>query len=376
MEKNKEEKILGLFFTKGVSVQLWKEKGLLDREKIIYEKLIEKKYFSKIYWFTYGINDRKYQKELNKNIKIIPMPSFFQFWGGKALYSVFLPFIQRKYLKQCLIYKTNQMMGSWTAVFSKWLYKKRLILRTGYTASLSLKTGHKLKKIEINLIEKFAYSHADYSFTSSKFDLEYIQKKQGVKNITCIPNYIEISLFKPTPDIEKNKDLVFIGRLSCEKNLLNLIKALGNTNYSLDIYGAGPLEKNLREKSKKIKAKIFFRGTVPNKKIPIILNKYKIFILPSFYEGMPKALLEAMACGLPCIGADVRGINEVIKHGYNGWLVKTDPKSIRTGIIRLMRDKKLREKLGKNARKTIEEKYSLEKILKKEIEIYNKLLKV
>ena len=374
MERNKEKRILGLFFTKGVSVNLWEKKGLLDREKIIYEKLIEKKYFSRIFWFTYGVDDKKYEKGLNEKIKIIPMPRFFQFKGGKTLYSFLLSFIQRKYLEQCLIYKTNQMMGSWTAIFSKWLYGKPLFLRTGYTVSLFTQQKNLLKRIEIYLIEKFGYTSADYCFVSSQLDLRYIKRKYNVKNIVCVPNFIDISKFSSF-GFPPRKEIVYIGRLSGQKNLVHLIMALCETNFSLDMYGGGNLKKKLKNLVEKNNVRVLFKGSVPNSKIPKILSDYQLFILPSFYEGMPKALLEAMACGLPCIGTDVRGINEVIKHNYNGWLVKTDLKSIKQGIVKLMNDKNLRKKLGKNARKTIEEKYSLEKVLKKEIEIYDKLLK-
>ena len=266
------------------------------------------------------------------------------------------------------------MMGSWTAIFAKWLYKKLLILRTGYTVSLSLKSPNIIKKIKINLIERFSYANADYCFVSSQFDLKRIKKKHNIKNIVCVPNFIDIKIFFPLGLLPK-KELVYIGRLSEEKNLIHLIISLRETNFNLDIYGEGNLKEKLKNLVKKNNVKVLFNGSVPNSKIPKILSNYQLFILPSLYEGMPKALLEAMACGLPCIGTDVRGINEIIKHNYSGWLVKTDSKSIRRGIIKLMSDKELRKKLGKNARKTIEEKYSLEKVLKKEIGIYDKLLK-
>lgn len=266
------------------------------------------------------------------------------------------------------------MMGSWVAIISKWCYQKPVLIRTGYT--LSLFSQQKIKKGIVELIERLAYRFADFSTVSSRNDLSYIKKKYGVKNIALNPNHIDLNIFKENPSVKKNGKIVFVGRLSGQKNLFGLLAGLKDTKYALDIYGFGEKEEKLKQFALINKVNVNFMGTINNNILAKRLPEYEIFILPSFYEGMPKALLEAMACGLPCIGTNVRGINEVIKHGYNGWLVKTDPKSIRTGIIRLMRDKKLREKLGKSARKTIEEKYSLEKVLKKEIEIYSRLLKV
>jgi glycosyltransferase involved in cell wall biosynthesis len=374
MEKSKEKKTLGLFFTKGVSVQLWKEKGLLDREKIIYEKLIEKKYFSKIYWFTYGISDKKYAKGLNENIEIVPMPKLFNFKRGALVYSFVLPLLRRKYLKKACVYKTNQMMGSWVAIISKWCYQKPVLIRTGYT--LSLFSQQKIKKGIVELIERLAYRFADFSTVSSQNDLNYIKKRYRVKNIALNPNYIDLNIFKGNYSVKKNGKIVFVGRLSGQKNLFGLLAGLKDTKYVLDVYGFGEEKEKLKQFVLINKVNVNFMGTINNNILAKRLPEYEIFILPSFYEGMPKALLEAMSCGLPCIGTNVRGINEVINHGENGWLVKTDSKSVGAGIKRLMNDKKLREKLGKSARKTIEEKYSLEKVLKKEIEIYSRLLKV
>ena len=78
MKLERPEKYLSLFFTKGISLKNWVELGILDREKSLYETLLEKKKFEKIYWFTYGSSDKEiaeslYKKNLlNKNIIVVP----------------------------------------------------------------------------------------------------------------------------------------------------------------------------------------------------------------------------------------------------------------------------------------------------------------
>jgi glycosyltransferase involved in cell wall biosynthesis len=104
------------------------------------------------------------------------------------------------------------------------------------------------------------------------------------------------------------------------------------------------------------------------------LNRSEVFILPSLYEGSPKALLEAMACGLPVIGTNVTGIKEVIADGENGLLCNTDSESIRDAIIRLLASGDMRRRLGSNARAQIESNYSMEKILEKEIAVHSTVL--
>jgi glycosyltransferase involved in cell wall biosynthesis len=365
-------KTLGLFFTKGVSVEIWKESGLLDREKLIYEELIKRKVFNKIYWFTYGSNDKKYQKDLMEEIQIIPKPKIFAGNLGNLIYSFLLPIKQKKYLKECSVYKTNQMGGSWTAVISKLLYKKPLILRTGYTYSKNdLEAKKYISYLKDRLIETIAYKFNNIVIVSSDSQKKYIQEKYKPKSIIVIPNYIDINLFKPLNKI-KIKDIVFVGRLSEEKNLFNLINAIAKTPYSLDIYGQGPLKNEIETQIKKLgkEKQIKLCGVVPNCKLPKILNQYSIYVLSSLYEGMPKTLLEAMSCGLCSLGTNVSGIKEVIEHNKNGWLVNSEEESIKKGIEDLMKNSNRRSKLGNEARKLVIQNFSLEKIINKETAIY------
>ena len=116
-----------------------------------------------------------------------------------------------------------------------------------------------------------------------------------------------------------------------------------------------------------------FLGNIPNRELPKILNQHEVFVLPSLWEGMPKTLLEAMACGLPVIGTRIDGTKEVIEHGKNGILCETDSNSIREAIINVMENEKLKQKLGENARRTIVENYSLPNLAEKELKLMGEL---
>ena len=100
----------------------------------------------------------------------------------------------------------------------------------------------------------------------------------------------------------------------------------------------------------------------------------RIFILASHYEGLPKALLEAMACSMAVIGANVPGIREVITHEENGLLVEPDAGSLRRAITRLAKDSALRARLGDGAARYVAGRCSLEKVAQKELGLYRKLL--
>ena len=102
------------------------------------------------------------------------------------------------------------------------------------------------------------------------------------------------------------------------------------------------------------------------------MQKSDIFVLPSFYEGHPKALLEAMSSGLPCVGTNVRGIREEIKHGETGYLCGTESEEIAEGIADLLESEHLRTTLGAKARKHAVDNYSLDRVLTIELEVFRK----
>ena len=374
---------LALFFTRNVSLKLWVDVGLFDREKQIYEEHLRRGHLQKVYWLTYGKNDAELANQLkttgrlHPDIIVLPMPRYFPEKWGCLLYTFLMPLLHRHSLKTMDVLKTNQMDGSWSAVLAKWLHRKPLMVRAGYTWSL-LKKKHdvpKYKQRVIGIIEYLAYSNATTAVVTSERQAHYISQRYSVpeENVRVMPNYIDTQLFTPRKSTNKYAGrIIFVGRLNNEKNLFNLIEAIAQTSLTLDIYGKGELRDKLEAWAKKLNAKVNFMGIVPNRELPKILNHYHYYILPSLYEGMPKTLLEAMACGLVCIGTNVEGINEIIEDGVNGYLAKgTQPEALAEVInkaIQLPQDSVAREGIRK-----IRNNFSLEAAVKREQEIIMKL---
>jgi glycosyltransferase involved in cell wall biosynthesis len=370
--------ILALFFTRGVSLEKWVETGLFAREKLLYEAHLVNGNLKKVYWLTYGANDAdlaeklKSRGKLHPDIDILPMARFFRPRWGTLIYSFLIPLIHSKQLRKVSILKTNQMDGSWSAVIAKLLYKKPLIVRTGYDLTVflqkQLKPRFSLKLAE--LVERVAYRFADIGITTSQQSAEYIFGKYGFskERTEIIHNYINDELFHPE-DCEKYENrIIFVGRLSEQKNLLNLFEAVAKTNLALDIYGGGKLRGELERWAKKVNASVNFKGIVPNSALPEILTRYRYYMLPSFYEGMPKTLLEAMACGLLCIGTDVVGINEVIDDGVNGILAAgTDVQSLVEILEKIVECDS--EEIGSRAVEKIKRSFSLRSVAEREGEL-------
>jgi glycosyltransferase involved in cell wall biosynthesis len=106
-----------------------------------------------------------------------------------------------------------------------------------------------------------------------------------------------------------------------------------------------------------------------------IWQQSHIAVLPSYREGLPKALLEAAACGKPIITTDVPGCREVVQHGRNGYLVPAkDSKALATAMQKLLVNPELRNKMGQESRKMAAEKFSLEYVIRETLAVYTQLV--
>ena len=103
-------------------------------------------------------------------------------------------------------------------------------------------------------------------------------------------------------------------------------------------------------------------------------HRGNLAVLPSRFEGMPNAVLEAMACGLPCVATRVSGSEDIIQHGINGLLVEPqDYENMAKALLTLLCDPVLAKKYGHAARIRIEQHYSFQRILNMYIELYQEL---
>jgi len=376
--------VLLVFFTRGVSLKSWFEKGIFDREKLIYEDYLKKDYLKKVFWITYGSSDYylsiklKKTNKLHKSIILVQMPEIFSnIKYGSHVYSLLLPFLYPKIFSEVDVFKTNQMDGSWSAVIAKFIYKKPLLLRTGYGISelLCNKNPKSIKCKLFKIAENISYKYADKCIVSSNHNFDYIKNinYKWASKIAVIYNYIDLSLFKYEINTRYVNRFIYVGRLNEEKNLFNLIEAFSFTEFVLDIYGAGEMLTELKSFAIDVGANINFCGVVSNKDLSKIYTKYSYFVIPSYSEGMPKTLLEAMASGCLCVGTDVVGINEIIEDNINGILAKnTKTKDIYQALIRAINTKN-KEKLIKNGVTFIREKCSIDSIVSNEFKILKKL---
>lgn len=243
-------------------------------------------------------------------------------------------------------------------------------------------------------IEKRSFARADVLCAVSQYVADTTRNLLNVPPsvpIHVLTNSIETDVFRPLPSIEEELGLVvFWGTLVEKKGIFQLVEAMKEvaqqvSNARLWIIGrdrrdpvSGQMSSDkLRNliRAKGLDASVSLKGGVDRLELPAILSKAQVVALPSHMEAMPVAWLEAMAMGKAIVASRTGPGPELIDDGVTGLLCDPyDPSSIAQQIIRLLKDPELRASLGREARKVAVERYSLDKLAKKNEEFYRHVL--
>jgi 1,2-diacylglycerol 3-alpha-glucosyltransferase len=175
--------------------------------------------------------------------------------------------------------------------------------------------------------------------------------------------------------------LVYVGRLSPEKNLNTLLEAFAIAVASapglvLILIGSGPLEDKLRRQASGlgIGDKLRFCGSVPNAEVPDYLAAAEIFVTASITEVHPLTIIEAMATGLPIAAVMSPGIVDLVIQGATGLLAENSAGSLADAMVSLARDKGRRRLMGAFARQ-MSHQYDINKTVAKTLNLYHKLIR-
>ena len=213
-------------------------------------------------------------------------------------------------------------------------------------------------------------------------------RRIGDTDYEFIPLGVDQSLFYPQDKAICRKQVgiitdgpvfVFVGRLSKIKGLDLLLDGFALFHQEVPgarllIAGDGEEREGLgnRISSMRLKETVHLLGNVAHNRLPQILNAADIFILTSVAEGVPNAILESMACGLPVVATDVGGISEVVKPGVNGFLIDTRQPSDVAKALRQALEK--HGALGQGAIVTINKNYSIESVAKKTDRLFKEVV--
>ena len=224
------------------------------------------------------------------------------------------------------------------------------------------------------VLEKISYTLSDCIVVYSKSIISQFGLEKYKNKILIAPrHFLDFDKFRIKEKFNERTNLVgYIGRLSEEKGVMNFVSAIPlilkeQREIKFFIGGDGLLLNKIKEKQKKSGSydKVTITGAIPHGEIPDYLNKLKLLVLPSYTEGLPNIMLEAMACGTPVLATPVGGVPDVIEDEETGFILEDNmPKTISDRITKALKNPKLGD-IAKNAEEIIKEGYTYEKAVER-----------
>lgn len=257
------------------------------------------------------------------------------------------------------------------------LFKKKYII-SGLGGDVTSLNFWPINKLKDKCVKKASY------MTVVSADLKKVAEEMyDRKDIKVIPMGCSLDEFSPANKVENcfgaenKKVILFVGRLCEKKGCTYLIDAMKNINAKLVIVGGGPLKEELMKQAKETGADIEFVGPKNKKELAPMYASCDIFAIPSVIasdgdkDGLPVALVEAMASGATVVGSNLAGIAEIIKDGENGSLVEpNNVQELTDAINKLLIDDNLSNEYSINARKTAE-KYDFAEIANEYVKMFD-----
>lgn len=307
---------------------------------------------------------------------------FYNIYRLKSLYSNLKPDLIHHVTIRPVLY------GSFAARLSKVPAVVNALSGLGYIY-INNTLANRVLRLFFTKLFKWGFSHPNSTLILQNQDDEklFIDKKLiSANQIKIIKGSgVDTEKFVPTSKNEKKEglDVAFIGRMLWDKGVGEFVEAAKilhdkDTPANFHLYGAPyetnpmsiPLHKLQEWENGGI---VEVHGHVSE--MSSELNNIDIVCLPSYREGLPKALIEAASAGKPIVTTDVPGCREVVKDGYNGYLVSPkDSESLALKVKDLIESPEKRKEYGLNSRKMAVEKFSVDDVINKTMKIYRSLL--
>jgi glycosyltransferase involved in cell wall biosynthesis len=181
------------------------------------------------------------------------------------------------------------------------------------------------------VLERIGYYFADklIIYSPAIIDIMRLQRYYA-KIVVAHKHFVNFDEYRFKDNIEKRDDVVgYVGRITAEKGIWNFVEAIPKilsirNDVTFLIAGEGILEEEIRTylDNHSLRNKVKLAGWIPHQELPEYLTSLKLLVLPSYNEGLPNVMLEAMACGTPVLAVSVASIPDVIKDKETGFLIK------------------------------------------------------
>ncbi len=221
-------------------------------------------------------------------------------------------------------------------------------------------------------VGKFTIMNSSLIASVSRSDLKQISKQYniGEERFRYVPNMVDVDAFRPQiSELPEARTLLFVGDLEAWKgvgSLIQWIHAMSKTrldSLTFRFVGQGSYMKdliNLRERLHRLGSTLTVEilGPRNHSEIPSILQRSNALVLPSYWEGMPTVVIEAMASGIPVISTKVGDVPSVVGNRETGFLIDRSISSFEEAVSAVLTDSELVGDVTRNARKLVEREFS------------------
>jgi glycosyltransferase involved in cell wall biosynthesis len=357
------------------------------------DRLVEYgKHLSKLFVITYsaksmGLKERK----LSKNVFVFPTSCHSKLFFALTGYKIAAQIFKRERID--LITTQDPYLTGLLGYLLKKKYGAPLVIQI-HSETLDNKFWLNERKINhlFNILGKFLLKRADAVRVDSSRIKAYSRKKLHIPSskIFTIPVFTKMDRFlrcnrRVLLKLKKrfagyNRIVLYVGRLSDEKNVENLLKAAQIVLKKFPtivflIVGHGKEKARLMKLSSDLglDKNMKFEGYVQD--VVTYYHSCDIFVLPSNYEGRPIALVEALACAKPVVATDVSGVRDVVIEGKSGYIVPlNNPAALAKGIMRLLEQPEKMVEMGKTGQSYVLHAHDIKKNSYKLREMYEKVI--
>jgi glycosyltransferase involved in cell wall biosynthesis len=282
--------------------------------------------------------------------------------------AVQIPFAHAAEMRECAALRVFQITGVIPALIARRRFGVPYVTTYGFWYAQLSEAGP--KRVLKGVVERLGLRHAAAVIATTP-ELA-ARASRWAHRVELIPNGVDTTRFRPTTSarLDGRKRILYVGRLSSEKNLSTLVAAAGvlGDRVTAVLVGDGPLRDELREQAQASGVSVELPGVMDQGRLPAVYASADAFVLASFTEGHPKVLLEAMACGVPCVASDCAGNRSLVTDGRTGLLFDPHaPRALADRLARVLDDPGLARRLAETARAEVVARYDLRALVRREV---------
>lgn len=319
--------------------------------------------------------------ELINGYHVVRFPSYLTICGNSFAPGLILEILIRKRAVEIIHAHSHLFFSTNICALAKIFHSAPLVITNHGLISASAPAW--LNTLYKNTFSKATFQIADHIICYTSIEKENLEKL-GIdpKKISVIHNGVDTTLFtlrtsKKTAD---KKQILWVGRFVTGKGVEYLIDAFSRVHNKspgthLILIGVGPEKPAIEERIKKLhlQSSVTFIDYLDNEELPGVYKNSDVFVLPSLMEGVPRTILEAMACGVPVVTTNLPHLVRIID-GAGLVVPPKEPTLLSDAILTILEDSSLAENMGQRGRRKVEQEYSWEDTVGKTLALYESVI--